>query len=406
MFVKYAVFLLPFLVCLSTFARADSGNLDDLGLEWSKGPGPFDVIFKLTETTLTSTTIAPDADDPDFPFDFTFFGELDPGDGSDAITDIPMTLVKQKRTGGKGGTVVWTDDLEGMVTHTYPGEGMYPATATHCCGDAYIYRSYGYVSVATDGIGDDGDGNKIASVIVKLTIPQACQEGTLFGQIDCLLNLLQTAVADAGIERTGVVNTLNNQIKNTRRKKDDAVEECAEGDTTRATRAMESSLRMIQSFLRTVDRNPHIDDGTESDLLAQATPISDLIAGLITAGVCTGSACLLDPPLDSFGCQVGILRDDIVANIIDPKALNFFTKKLDKIDDQQEAAGVACEDGNSVRAKGKIKGAVGALKAISNKARVEERRGNISEELKTLLQQDVADARATSDLLIQDGVCP
>jgi len=70
--------------------------------------------------------------------------------------------------------------------------------------------------------------------------------------------------------------------------------------------------------IQTVDKNPNIDNGVEASLIAQATPIRDLMSDLIANGVCTGSECLPDPKVgavSALDCEIGKLLAEVAADV-------------------------------------------------------------------------------------------
>lgn len=375
-------------------AQADSGFLKSLSLSAAKGAGALDIDFTVKELTLTSTTSTPDATN----FDFSFSGTLDFGDGSAPATGFPLTLDKQTKRGGKEGTVVWRDELKGVVSHTYPAEGTYSAKLAHCClADTYV--SYGYVSVTSSGEPLE------STVNVTITPPAACEGETLFQQLDCLFDEINAAVDNAGITRPGVLSTLKNQLEIAKGKKEDTIEQCAIGQDLKAKTALTAASVKVQAFVNTVDKNPYVDDGVEAGLIAQGTPIKDIMDGLILNGVCAGNECLADPPLGALHCETQKLADEIGNLSLDEALAIFFSNKLDDLNDRRDDIIAACEAGKAKQAIGKVKAALAVVKSVNAKLNVLEKKGTLPLSIINALREGLGRAKAVLDGLLLNGAC-
>lgn len=396
---KYILWLAPLVLLWSgavSAVRADSGFLKALSITAAKGAGPLSVNFTVKELTLTSTTSTPTSAN----FDFNFGGELDFGDGvTPPETDFPLALVKQTKKGGKDGTVVWRDELQGVVSHTYPAAGTYTATLSHCClADTYV--SYGYVSVT--------DLGEPLEATVKVTVQEAagCQEKTIFKQLDCQLNTLLATLDGVGLEnRPTYKNTLKNLLNIAKTKRVEAEDKCALNDAARATSAVNTAAVKVHSFAQKVNKSPYIEDSMEAVLISQATPIEDLMNDLINVGVCSGSQCLSDPPLSALQCEIGNLLEEVALFVTDEKLAVFLTKKLDTIDLRRGQIITACENNKPKLTTGKIKSALGALKAIEAKVNWAEKKQMLPTLLITSSRQASSRMKVILEGLLVTGAC-
>lgn len=396
---KHVLWLAPLLLWGSSFspAWADSGEykVGGLSLTGANGPGANDYTFTVQATTLTSTTSTPsDASG----FDFSFSGELGFGDPADPTpaSGFAMELIDQDERKGTpaSGTVVWTDTLEGAVTHTYPGPGTYFAQATTCC-TAKIEVSAG--SVYVYDIGDDLITDPPLQVVISDGGGgDTCQEETLFKKMQCLFGILDVGVDTAVIDRPGVVKTLKNQKGFAKSKEALAEQFCEEGDGDQATAEMTRASVKMKAFINTIDKNPYIDAATEGTLIGQGQPVKDLMDQLITDGVCSGGECLSDPPLGAVHCLAGNLAALVTAQVTDAKLADFLAGKLGDVQGYQEDIVSACTDDNTKRAISKTKAALNALKGFNAKVRIAGRKGTISAALADQLTQA---ANAISALL-------
>lgn len=386
--------------------EADSGNIKSLSVTAAPGPGPLDAIFSINETslTVTSTATPPGADT-------TFDGTVDFGDGTPTASGIPLSLVSQEvekkfTPPGSDTQFGYAISLHGEVSHTYPAPGTYNATFNHCCLSKFkvAYQSL-YVTTDIPPGGTTSDVNVAVSVTVG---GSSCEEETQFKQLGCQIDKLNTAVNDAGITRTGVVNTLKNQLGDTKTKVDETAAKCTAGDDVKATVAMSSGFTKIKAFISTADGNPYIDDGAESNLISQATPIRDSINGLITdpRGLCqAGTECRADPPLGALHCEVGKLLEDVAADVTDTKLATFFVGKLDAINSARDAVIAACDAGKPKKTVGKLNSMLGALKAIAAKLKVAEKKGTLPADVIATLRQGAGRVQAIVDGLLLNGAC-
>lgn len=405
-----------------SLVEADSGNIKSLSVTAAPGPGPLDAIFSINETslTVTSTATPPGADT-------TFDGTIDFGDGTGTATgEPPPPMTVQSQTVEKKFTPPGSDTQfgfaivqKGEVSHTYPAPGTYNATFNHCCLSKFkvAYQSL-YVTTDIPPGGTNSDVNVALSVTVGsqcsggtgLAQPpcQQCSEETEFKQLGCQIDKLNTAVNDAGITRTGVVNTLKNQLGDTKTKVDETAAKCTAGDDVKATVAMSSGFTKIKAFISTADGNPYIDDGAESNLISQATPIRDSINGLITdpRGLCqAGTECRSDPPFGALHCEVGKLLEDVAADVTDTKLATFFVGKLDSINSARDAVIAACDAGKPKKTVGKLNSMLGALKAIAAKLKVAEKKGTLPADVIATLRQGAGRVQAIVDGLLLNGAC-
>jgi hypothetical protein len=391
-----------------SLVEADNGNIKSLSVTAAPGPGPLDATFSINETslTVTSTATPPGADT-------TFDGTIDFGDATGTATgEPPPPMTVQSQTVEKKFTPPGSDTQfgfaiaqKGEVSHTYPAPGTYNATFNHCCLSKFkvAYQSL-YVTTDIPPGGTTSDVNVAVSVTVGGS-SSSCKEETQFKQLGCQIDKLNTAVDDAGITRTGVVNTLKNQLGDTKTKVDETAAQCTAGDDGNAKKAMSSGFVKIKAFISTVDKNPNIDDGAESTLTSQATPIRDSINDLILNGVCHGNECLPDPPLGALHCEVGRLLDDVAADVTDTKLATFFVGKLDAINGARDAVIAACDAGKPKKTVSKLNSMLGALKAIAAKLKVVEKKGTLPADVIATLRQGAGRVQAIVDGLLLNGAC-
>ncbi|MBI3244882.1 MAG: hypothetical protein HYZ50_00065 [Deltaproteobacteria bacterium] len=385
---KHVLWLAPLLLWGSSFspAWADSGEykVGGLSLTGANGPGANDYTFTVQATTLTSTTSTPSTTSG---FDFSFSGELGFGDPADPTpaSGFAMELIDQDERKGTpaSGTVVWTDTLEGAVTHTYPGPGTYTANVTTCC-TAKIEVSAG--SVYVYDIGDDLT-DTLQVNIVDTPPPGQCQEETLFKKMQCLFGILDVGVDSAVISRPGVVKTLKNQKGFAKNKEALAEQLCGEGDDDQATIEMTRASVKMKALINTIDKNPYIDAAIEATLIGQGQPVKDLMDQLVTDGVCTGDQCLMTSPLTAVHCFTEELIAQVTATVSDAALAAFLNGKLGDVNERQAQVIEACDADKTKRAIGKVKSALSALKGFNAKLRIAERKGtipaNVATDLKT-----------------------
>jgi hypothetical protein len=371
---------------------ADSGYLRGLSVTAAK-VGPLDVDFTVKSTTLTSTTS---------PFVTTSFGgTLDFGDGA-TTSGFTMDVTASDPKMFQGAVAGFTNNLQGVVSHSYPAPGTYTATVTECCkGKFKTTASSVYVTTVTPTVtftdtttvvlkGDGGGG--------------ACTEQTRFAQLNCLLTVLSEDVSGAGLDADTTSNLLE-KLTTAKTKKEEAEVHCQEGDPDKAQTKMSAAKEKIKNFIDTVSdkqKAGKIPQGTADDFTLKAEEIQALIQELLDAGVCAlGSACLPDPPLPALNCELDQLIGEATAAGLDAKLID----KLIDAKSKKEEAELACGEGKDDKAGKKLKGAQSKVTSFAKKVRTLAKKGKIP--------QDVADALAThADAIstrmsevLQAGVC-
>jgi hypothetical protein len=386
-------------------AQADNGQLKRGGLSVTAAPGigALDVDFTITQTSLLSTYTSgpPTPPGSDTTFDGTI--DFDTADGTPGeVLGVPLKVVNQQQIQKRGNQFVFAVSQRGVVSHTYPVAGTYTATFENCCQGVFkLTSSKSTLSFYTD---DPPDDVIKKTVVVNVGAP-GCQEQTLFAQLDCLLDKLNTAVDNAGITKELTLEKLHNQLNFTKGKKDEAEAACGVGDATKATTEMNKASGKMRDFLVFVKNHGQIDDGAEADFIAQGTAIKDIIDGLIAAGVCTGSACLPDPPRRAIQCEVDQLLDAIAAQATDAQIAEKLARKLDRISQILEQLDANCEVDNLKKATGNVKKMRTTVKNIMSQVSKLEKRGKIPASLIAALRAGGDFVTARLDDLSANGVC-
>lgn len=384
--------------------RADSGFLTGLSVTAAPGPGASEFTFTVGESTLTSTTTTPVGP-------VSFSGALDFGDGSSPASAFPLDLIQQKKRGGKGGTVVWTDTLQGAISHTYPATPApmtYTAKVSHCCL-ADIYVSSGYVAVTQIG------STVTDTVQVNIPDPNAvtCQEQTAFAQLDCLFSTLTGSVNGAGIDpplTVGLVSKLDNALN----KKKLCEAACVDGNETLAKTRLGSSQSVVESFEASVNANKgagrRIPDAVGDPFIAQGNGIIGVQQGLLdAASLCAaGTACLPDPPLGAANCELDRLIAAVSAAGLDAKLTASLVKLLTQGQDQKDDAEALCESSKKNKEKqaaNKLKAALSKMTAFATKVSQGVKKGTITQAVADGFLARVTAVSGFINTALQNGAC-
>jgi hypothetical protein len=237
--------------------------------------------------------------------------------------------------------------------------------------------------------------------------PDACQENTLFKQLDCLLDELLSDVEGTDLSDRAVLRSrLLNAINTTKEKKAEAEDLCGLGDEAQATTAMTVALESMNTFIARVNESDFLDTiGVKSQFLSKATPIRDIVQSLVDTGVCSGGDCLPDPPRSAIQCEVDQLLEDVAQQATDAQIAEKLAKKLNKISQILENLNANCEVDNLNKATGNVKKIRTAVKNILGQVNKLETRGQIPDSLIADLRNGGARITAILDNLSTNGVC-